>query len=305
VLEHQPPAVLPAGISLVSPLEASEYFKGLFYGIPGTGKTVLCGTAEDVPEMRDVLVVDAERGTRSIRQRGKYLKVFHLKTLDDMERLLGALVMNQLPQYHTIVLDSISSIHAMLMRAAEERLRRTSKSGIVDGRQVYGEAGRDLELLLKTLYDMPVHLLATAHEQEKEDDQTKIKTVTLSLPGQMQNVVPRYFDLVGRLYIYAEFQPNNPVPVLTQRRLLTAAHYKYLAKDRSGMLGFEVIDPTMAQLLSMSDLHLATVQEADEGVPGLLPEGLTLSLTPVGAGEPNTEPEQEPTPTNHTKKEKS
>lgn len=51
----------------VSPLHSSrKYIKELIYGPFGCGKTSLAGSAVDVPQMRDVIMINAESGTLSI-----------------------------------------------------------------------------------------------------------------------------------------------------------------------------------------------------------------------------------------------
>jgi hypothetical protein len=53
--------------AIQSPSSAeSRWFKGLFYGVPGAGKTTLVGTCADIDEMQDVLYLDAERGYEAI-----------------------------------------------------------------------------------------------------------------------------------------------------------------------------------------------------------------------------------------------
>lgn len=51
----------------VRPLRSdTRYIKVMVYGVPGSGKTYLAGTAVDVPEMQDVIFVSAESGTLTV-----------------------------------------------------------------------------------------------------------------------------------------------------------------------------------------------------------------------------------------------
>lgn len=52
---------------MIEPMSSDvSYGKFAWYGVPGSGKTWLAGSSVDVPEMQDVLIVNAEGGTLTI-----------------------------------------------------------------------------------------------------------------------------------------------------------------------------------------------------------------------------------------------
>lgn len=63
----------PAPFQITPIKQDHRYFKALFYGAYGTGKTSLAGSAVDVPGMDDVIMVNAESGTMSIEE-ADYIK---------------------------------------------------------------------------------------------------------------------------------------------------------------------------------------------------------------------------------------
>ena len=70
-LEAELPDIIPTkttigGRPITAAGEAERRINVLIYGDSGIGKTVLAGSAAAVPEMRDVLVLDAEGGTESL-----------------------------------------------------------------------------------------------------------------------------------------------------------------------------------------------------------------------------------------------
>ena len=59
----------PPAFKIVKPARAVRWFKGLYYGPYGAGKTTLAATSDDVPQMQDVIMADVEAGDLSIINR--------------------------------------------------------------------------------------------------------------------------------------------------------------------------------------------------------------------------------------------
>lgn len=53
----------------MKPARAVRWFKGLYYGPYGAGKTTLAATSDDVPQMQDVIMADVEAGDLSVINR--------------------------------------------------------------------------------------------------------------------------------------------------------------------------------------------------------------------------------------------
>jgi AAA domain len=66
---QQQQAPQPPAFKIVKPARAVRWFKGLFYGVYGAGKTTLAATADDVEPMRDVIMADVESGDLSVIDR--------------------------------------------------------------------------------------------------------------------------------------------------------------------------------------------------------------------------------------------
>lgn len=61
-------AIKPAPFTITPIRQRHTWFKGLFYGGYGSGKTTLAGSSVDVEGMGDVIMVNAESGTMSIEE---------------------------------------------------------------------------------------------------------------------------------------------------------------------------------------------------------------------------------------------
>ena len=64
-------ALAPAPFKITPIRQRHSWFKALFYGPYGSGKTTLAGTSVDVDGMGDVIMVNAESGTMSIEESDK------------------------------------------------------------------------------------------------------------------------------------------------------------------------------------------------------------------------------------------
>lgn len=83
----------------------------LIYGDPSAGKTMLSGTAQDVPEMRDILVADMDGGSITLRSRGDVSAV-DTRNVTNVEQLLWMLI-DKKPEVAgigTLVLDGCSEL---------------------------------------------------------------------------------------------------------------------------------------------------------------------------------------------------
>jgi GTPase SAR1 family protein len=69
--------------------DRDRWLKALIYGPPGAGKTTLTGSAVDVPQMQDVLVISAEGGTLAMEDndRIKNDKLIDLVRINDANQL--------------------------------------------------------------------------------------------------------------------------------------------------------------------------------------------------------------------------
>lgn len=220
--------------------------KLLFYGPSGTGKTYLAGTSVLVKELCPILWVATERGMLSVREHletGR-VQVLLAQTASDLVALQN--VIANPGSFKTIVIDSLSELHALIMQTAQKPGETTPT------RNAYRE-GHDKILKLLRYVDMhsSVHVIATASELPLTDGESgRLVSISPDMAGKLTFRVARHFDGVYYLNARSEASiiPNKP-PTVT--RWIQVQNYDGIAaKDRSpgGKLGATVVSPTMAKI---------------------------------------------------------
>ena len=114
----------------------------LIYGDPGSGKTHLAGTAQDVPEMADVHVFNIDGGIMTLASRGD-IHATNIRSVDELEQELFRIA-NKDPKYaktKTVVIDNITELQTLALENITTRelvnRRKKDKSYTVD--EVYLE----------------------------------------------------------------------------------------------------------------------------------------------------------------------
>ena len=113
-------------IEFKNPADAvrEQGIKMLVYGAAGSGKTVLCATANE-----PTLIISTEAGLLSIKDAPKRIQIVECNTREEVDEVLDYLSQNKLPNW--VCIDSISEIGEIVL--AEEMSK--TKNGI----KAYGE----------------------------------------------------------------------------------------------------------------------------------------------------------------------
>lgn len=205
--------------------------KCLVYGVAGTGKTTLCGTAPNP------LILSAEAGLLSLRN--KSIKVAEIQTDADLQEVLDLCKNGTVKGWgiETICLDSISEIAEQILKAEKAKTK--------DPRQAYGELGTRTIDYVKQFRDLPgFHVLVTAKQTEMTDPVTGVTKAAPTSPGQQVGpALPYLFDEVFHAYT-----DKDPQTGKTFHALRTHAAFNAEAKDRSGALD-EIEYPDLTHLI--------------------------------------------------------
>lgn len=235
-----------AGLTISSVSASSPTLNMLVYGESGVGKTVLAGSADAVPAMRSVLIIDVEGGTFSLRKYHPDVHVVRVKTWNELQELYNVLFSGD-HSYQTVVLDSITEIQKFSMTQIMIDLVKSEPARDPDIPSIreWGKNIEQMRRLIRAFRDLPINTIFTALMREDKDNKTGTVTRKPMLSGKLASEVAAFLDIVTYLYVRNIERDGE---MQRTRLLLTGATDTTIAKDRSGSLPLTLTEPTMKEI---------------------------------------------------------
>jgi len=210
------------------------------YGDYGVGKTKLVGSAAVVPQMRDILFIDAESGDLTIateeddknykESAAKYIDVVRVRTFRELARVaeylkvhcqfrdaddeenLKRLEAKLMPQtfdpkkparrYRTVILDSLSEAETYSLY---QLLGITDKTRIDEDTATaefkeYKLNHGQVLRMIRSFRDLPMHVLMTSASSFIQDDSKKM-IMQPALTGKLAKNCQGFMDIIGYMYV--------------------------------------------------------------------------------------------------------
>lgn len=269
-----PRAAQPA-FRITSAKERKRYLNMLIYGDYGVGKSTLAATASEVPEMTEILYINAEAGDESIKGynidlvdistfsqfarvheylrlhcnlRDRYLdgdKDAREKLLKYEELLRGG-TDTEPRLYRTVTIDTLTEVQKYCMyQLLGIKIGEYALDMAPDSPQweEWGKSAEMMRLLVRTFRDLPIHTLVVCGRSQQEDERKRFHYAPL-LPGKLANEVQGFFDVVG--YMVAAPTEGGDM----HRRLWLEPGQTFRAKNRfRGFTDRYIDEPTMAEII--------------------------------------------------------
>jgi len=257
------------GVPIAPIRDKPQFMKGLFYGLPGVGKTTLVAQASRIPGMSPVLFMTpdhAEADTlRKVAPEAQVAFITRFAAFDAIYKAAAKLAAAKEPlPFKTFILDTGTEAQKLSMNDIMTELVRTGRPGggevnfDVPSQREWGQSTSQMRTLVRHFRDLPVNFLMTCHETSDKAN-NGVNWILPDLPGKLKNQLSGMFSNVFYLGVERKTVPEGRSKIVEAERrlLLTGLTEGYVAKSRTGLFDRVIYEP------KLEDLYEAIVSVSD------------------------------------------
>ncbi len=216
----------------VAPIDRNRrWFKAIFYGGPGVGKTRILGTSAEVELMQDVLFIDVEAGDATLEEfvenphlirveafnHGGLADAYKfisrhcaLREREDWDKLKELNVSLGIPEeivFRTVCLDTLTEMNSNIMYQIldidpmKEDLALGDEPELAEFKE-WNQGSEMTRLTVRGFRNLPIHVLIACGASLRTEGTSSSKSVTApDLPGKLARAVQRFVDVVGFMQV--------------------------------------------------------------------------------------------------------
>lgn len=247
-----------------------EFLRVMFVGRPGSTKTRTAYSATLDERTRPVLGLDCGGQPRSIVEYDPQPDIISIEKVSDLSRIYRWLLDGQKrndslvrelelnPPYLTLVIDGFSELQRLIV------LEASGNSSAMPGDRVspveirhYGDILARTLTIAERFYRLPMHVIGTVLEQERQEGENGPITFRPQVVGQSRDQLGSYPEVVGRLINVDKLsttvkgQLGKALTADSSAVCFFRPSPRHEAKDQTGKLGDFLIDPTMTAIMNL------------------------------------------------------
>ncbi len=230
-----------------------EHLTWLIYGKNGTGKTTLLSTVDGM------LIMAAEDGTLSIRDKAKNAKKIRIDVWDKVEAVYWLLkngrrkdggIEISLPGgskflVKSIGFDTLTKLAQVCLRSVVlgERAKDASKDVVTPTQRDWGIMSQRMQYWLGLFKELPIQKVWLCQERANAEDlESEEYSIFPDLNKALKTYVQSEADVIGRTYIKKISDSK------VQFRMLIGPNAIAVTKDRTNKLGYAIANPRLDKM---------------------------------------------------------
>jgi hypothetical protein len=221
----------------------------------------LAGTAVEVENLRPVLLIDSDGGSRTLRGKPRFkgIDIIRIHKFSALNKVYDMILDNR-DRWRTVILDNLGQIYNLGMEDIMDEVvnQDPSRDRWVPSMREYGKMRLQIHKVLDHFSRLGLNFIVTAHAELDKDELDGTTRIRPALSGKLAYEVPGLMNIVCYLstetgrslgQIDEKLKKEGGGATDLYRVGFFQPHKRIDAKDTSDSLGLMVVDPTMKHIV--------------------------------------------------------